>query len=275
MEVGVGVGCAHGRIPFDVSMFCVRFNSATRTCSSGKAILYCDGQYFIGQAIQRIVGDGFVLLRAKDQANRRVFMLVRPVFAGVVQVEMHLSGVGVSKHAQFQIDDHQAAQPAMKEQQVDSIPRITDPQPPLPAHESKVSAQFQQETFQVPDQASSKSVSEYSSFKPKNSKTSGSLISSSGDTASAGNGFSPFAQHGGLVAGKQRPLVELAGNLPAQLSAPTSRHEGPRSRRTPGPRVFNREQLDVMGPRERKLRMPAADFADGVCKFLRSAPLFW
>ena len=40
----------------------------------------------------------------------------------------------------------------MKEQQIDSVPFVADPQTPLSAHETEVSAQFQEEGLQTADQ---------------------------------------------------------------------------------------------------------------------------
>jgi len=51
--------------------------------------------------------------------------------------------------AQLEVDDHQAAQPAVKEQEVDPVPFVIDPQPPLTDDEGEVTAQLHQERFQV------------------------------------------------------------------------------------------------------------------------------
>jgi hypothetical protein len=57
---------------------------------------------------------------------------------------VHLAGVGIGELAELQIDDDQAAELAVEEEQVDSIPLVADAQPFLPADKRKVAAQFQQ-----------------------------------------------------------------------------------------------------------------------------------
>ena len=97
---------------------------------------------------------------------------------------MHLSCIGMGEPANLQVDDHQASKSPVKEQQIHPIPLVTDAQGPLPAHEAEIPAEFQEEGLQAPDQCLSSSLSEYSSLRPRNSRTKGSLIASSGSTAS-------------------------------------------------------------------------------------------
>ena len=52
--------------------------------------------------------------------------MVGPVFAGVVEVEVHLAGVGVGELAELQVDDDQAAELAVEEEEVDAIPFVAD-----------------------------------------------------------------------------------------------------------------------------------------------------
>lgn len=47
------------------------------------------GEDFVVEPGQRIAGDGVVFLGAEDQADGRVFAGARPVFAGVVQIQVH------------------------------------------------------------------------------------------------------------------------------------------------------------------------------------------
>lgn len=56
---------------------------------------------------------------------------MRPVLARVVQVEVHLTGVRVGESAQFEVDDHEAPNAPVKEQEVHSVPGIIDSQTPL------------------------------------------------------------------------------------------------------------------------------------------------
>jgi hypothetical protein len=46
---------------------------------------------------------------------------------------VHLSRVGVGELAQLQVDDQQRAQAAMEEEEIDTVPLISDTQPPLAA----------------------------------------------------------------------------------------------------------------------------------------------
>jgi hypothetical protein len=56
---------------------------------------------------------------------------------------MHLPRIGMGKLADFQIDDEETAQAAVKKYQIDSIPLAANAQPFLPADERKVSAQLE------------------------------------------------------------------------------------------------------------------------------------
>ncbi len=62
---------------------------------------------------------------------------------------MHLAHIRVGQAAEFQIDDDQAAQPAMKQQQIHAIPGLVDAQSTLPSHEGEAFPKFQQETCQT------------------------------------------------------------------------------------------------------------------------------
>lgn len=56
----------------------------------------------------------------------RILALVHPVLAGIVEVKMHLTGIGVREFSKFQVDHHQAAQLAMEEEQIDAIPLVAN-----------------------------------------------------------------------------------------------------------------------------------------------------
>src|SRR6266436_4985879 len=108
------------------------------------------GENFIWQAFQGVFRNGVVLFRAKDQANRRVFVRLRPIFASVVEIEVHLAGIGMGELADLQIDDDEAAQFAVKEKEIDAIPFPANAQPALAADKSKIASQIEQEDFQMP-----------------------------------------------------------------------------------------------------------------------------
>ena len=101
------------------------------------------GENFIGQSVQCVTRDGFVSLTAKDQADWRIFTGMRPMFARVVEVHVHLAGVGVRELAALEIDDDETTELAVKEQQIDAIPFVADAQPPLPSDKSEIAAQLQ------------------------------------------------------------------------------------------------------------------------------------
>jgi hypothetical protein len=88
------------------------------------------------------VGDSGVVFGTEDQADRRVFIWICPMLARVIQVEIHLSGVGVSEFTKFQLDNDQASKPSMEEEQIDPIPLCAHSQSLLTSNESKIIAQL-------------------------------------------------------------------------------------------------------------------------------------
>jgi hypothetical protein len=57
----------------------------------------------------------------------------------------------VGKLADLQVDDNQTAQSPMEEKQVDAIPFCADTEPPLARNEREIVAEFQKESFELPD----------------------------------------------------------------------------------------------------------------------------
>ena len=88
------------------------------------------------------MGDSGVVFGTEDQADRRVFIWICPMLAGVVQVEIHLCCIGVSEFTKFQLDNDQASKPSMQEEQIDSIPLCAHSQSLLTSNESKIIAQL-------------------------------------------------------------------------------------------------------------------------------------
>ena len=74
------------------------------------------------------------------------------MLSGVIEVKIHLAGVGVGKSAELQIDEDQAAESSMKKEQVHAVPIVADPKSLLAGHESKIVAKFEQEVLQTLDQ---------------------------------------------------------------------------------------------------------------------------
>lgn len=73
------------------------------------------------------------------------------MFLCVVQVEVHLTSVGVPEAANFQVNDDQAAQAPMEENEIDTEPCVIQPQTALTPKESEVIAKFQKEITEMLD----------------------------------------------------------------------------------------------------------------------------
>lgn len=58
---------------------------------------------------------------------------------------MHLPGIGVRELSDLQVDDDQAAQLAVKEDEVHAVPLVAHTKPPLPSHEGERTSELQQE----------------------------------------------------------------------------------------------------------------------------------
>lgn len=56
---------------------------------------------------------------------------------------MHLPRVSVRELTKLEVNDHQAAQAAVKEEQIDPIPGVANSEPALTAHECEISAQLE------------------------------------------------------------------------------------------------------------------------------------
>ena len=66
------------------------------------------GQNLVWEPLKCVVRLGNALCCADNEANRRVLFGLRPVLTGIVEVQVHLAGVGVAELAGFQVDDQQA-----------------------------------------------------------------------------------------------------------------------------------------------------------------------
>ncbi len=93
-----GGGCGRVRLP-------IRWVGQDEAVLSGKDLSV--------HAAESVTGDSGVRLGAEDQANRAVFFRQGQMFGGVVDVEVHLARVSVVKLADFEVNNHQAAQAAM------------------------------------------------------------------------------------------------------------------------------------------------------------------
>jgi hypothetical protein len=97
---------------------------------------------FVRQSIKRVTRDRFIFLAAKNETNRRIFAFVRPMFARVVEIHVHLASIGMSEPAALEIDDDEAPQLAMKEQQIDAILFIADAEAALASDKSEIASEF-------------------------------------------------------------------------------------------------------------------------------------
>jgi len=57
---------------------------------------------------------------------------------------MHLSCIRVAETSQFEINNHQTPKPPMKENEIDTIPLITNAHPFLPANKGKIPAKLKE-----------------------------------------------------------------------------------------------------------------------------------
>ena len=98
------------------------------------------------------MGHRFIPFSAQDEPHWRVFSGVCPMHAGIIQIEVHLTGIGVREFPGFEINENEASQAAVEKHQVDAVPFISYTQALLTSHESKVIAEFEQEVLEVKNQ---------------------------------------------------------------------------------------------------------------------------
>src|SRR5579863_4115485 len=78
---------------------------------------------------------------------------MRPMLAGIVQIKIHLPGVGMGEFSELEVDENQTSKPTVKEQEVHPVPFVTDPQTFLPGHEREIVAEFKQEMLKMTNQS--------------------------------------------------------------------------------------------------------------------------
>ncbi len=101
------------------------------------------------ETLQRILGNHPVAVLAEDQANGSIVGFMPQLVVHDVQVEVHLPRIAWLEGPGFQVDDDEAAELQMVEEQVDVEVFITDFDPELPADEGEAFAEFEKELFQV------------------------------------------------------------------------------------------------------------------------------
>ena len=71
------------------------------------------------------------------------------MLACVIQVHVHLAGVGMRELSALEIDHNEAAELAMEKEQIDPIPFVANAEAALTPDKSEIAAEFQKETLQV------------------------------------------------------------------------------------------------------------------------------
>ena len=187
-----------------------------------------------------------------DEADGRAFIGVLPVLAGVVEVEVHLAGVGVGEGAELEINDDEAAQAAVEEEEVHAIPDIADAEAALASDEGEVAAEFEQEVFEMADERVFEVglgvfVLEIQEF--EHERIAHGFVHGEGV---AGLGLLAFAEHGGFVLGKERALVKEGTDLAVELADAPAAAEGFGVVKIKSlGRARTRDERNIMGPRQR------------------------
>src|ERR1044071_9131769 len=78
-------------------------------------------------------------------------MRMGPIFASIIQIQIHLTSICVCKFPELQVHDDQALKPAMKENQINPVPLRSDAQSLLSGHECEIIPQLQQKLFEALD----------------------------------------------------------------------------------------------------------------------------
>ena len=117
-----------------------------------KDSLILGGEHLVGEIVERVVGLCCSLFGAENESDWRVLAWLHPVLAGVVQIEVHLPSVRVTELAHLEVNNDQAAQAAVKEDEIYTKPGVVDTKPGLAAEEGKIIAQLQEEVREVLDE---------------------------------------------------------------------------------------------------------------------------
>jgi hypothetical protein len=71
------------------------------------------------------------------------------MFAGVVEIKVHLPGIGIAELAHLEVDDDQTPQASVKEEEIDTKPSVIETKPLLSAKKSEVITQLQQKISEI------------------------------------------------------------------------------------------------------------------------------
>ncbi len=169
---------------------------------------------------------------------------------GVVAVHVHLSHIGMGQAAQFQVHDDQAAQLAVEEQQVHSIPGLIDAQPTLPTYEGKSFSQLQQEVLQPPDQRRFQIRLRILVLEVEELQHIRVLDRVAGHDDILGPGHGCLGQHCCLVLGQGRAFVELTSDLTVELAHAPATAQRLDLVEMPGMVILDRQQSNIGRPRK-------------------------
>jgi hypothetical protein len=140
------------------------------------------------------------------------------VLSDIVEVEVHLSRVGVRELAELEIDDDQAAQTPVVEEQVHPIPGVADAKPALTPDEGEIPAELQEEGLEVQDERLLQVILRVLVLEVEELEDVWILDLLLGRDAVFGSGASALRQHRDLVAGQRCALVELRADLSIELA---------------------------------------------------------
>ena len=198
------------------------------------------------------MGERGIFLGAKDQSDGWILVGPRPVLTGVIEIEVHLARVSMSKLAKFEIDDHQAAEPAVEEKEIHTIPFGADTQASLAADEGEIAAQFEQEGLQVLNQGLLKLGLGIFILQPQEFEYERILDFFLRSDPVLGLGPATLLEHGGLVAREGSAFIEERRDLAVQLPnrPPATQGFGLIEQARLG--IVHGKQADVVRPGERE-----------------------
>jgi len=107
------------------------------------------GEHLVREVAQSIMSDSRVSFRAQYQPHRRVLVRMGPGLARVVEIQVHLAGIGVCELPEFQIFDYEGPEAAMEENQVNPVPFGSNAQAFLSSDECEIVAQFQKKLLRL------------------------------------------------------------------------------------------------------------------------------
>src|SRR5262245_21376639 len=150
--------------------------------------------------------------------------------------------------AELQIDYDEAAEPAVKKQQIHSIPLTADAQPALPADEGEVAPELEQKRLQLLDHGVLEvglRVLVLQRQELYNIRVLDLIVRRNGIVRLRLNALT---QHGGLIARQRRALVELRLDLAVKLADGPAATQGFGLVKRAGLRVLDRQKPGVVRP---------------------------